>query len=90
MEDQTVVTKRSRNESETESSIATDEDDLTSENNKRVRKQARKIFVDLKKKGDKGRERSVSVWRKEKINKPHSAKKSGKPQKSRTRQSSGE
>ena len=31
MEDQTVTTKRSRNESETESSTATDEDDLTSE-----------------------------------------------------------
>ena len=50
---QTVVAKSSRNESETESSTATDEGDLTSKNNTLVREQAPKIFVDLKKKGDK-------------------------------------
>ena len=61
MEDQIVATKRRRNESGTESSTATDEDDLTSENNKRVREQSRKIFVELKKRVIKA-ERGVCRW----------------------------
>ena len=82
MEKQAVAAKRRRDDCEEDKS-GTDSDNLTSENNERVREQAQKIFNEEKKKGDGKGDQNESVRRREESSKSTPVKQSHKHKKSK-------
>ena len=62
----------------------TDNDNLTSENNERVREQAQKIFNEVRKESDRKGDQNESVIRREKSSKSTPVKRSHKPKKGKS------
>ena len=77
-----MAAKRRRDEFKEDKS-GTDSDNLTSENNERVREQAQKIFNEEKKKGYQKGDQNESVRRREKSSKSTPVKRSHKHKKSK-------
>ena len=66
-----------------EDKSGTDSDNLTSENNERVREQAQKIFNEVRKKCDRKGDQNESMRRREKSSKSTPVKRPHKPKKSK-------